>query len=107
MGTRLLTVNDILAGYVTLDIECLDRIYLNGYVPDLPQLAYAQFPAPTTRRVESWNPARGPSAQGALRYPTSTARTGMLTYVSAKNVLGPGGTPSQPRRSSSLQTSSR
>ena len=35
MGTRLLTVNDILAGHVTLDVECLDRIYLNGYVPNL------------------------------------------------------------------------
>lgn len=35
MGTRLLTVNDILAGHVMLDVECLDRIYLNGYVPNL------------------------------------------------------------------------
>jgi len=35
MGIRLLTVNDILAGHVTLDVECLDRIYLNGYVPNL------------------------------------------------------------------------
>ena len=31
----MLTVNDILAGHVTLDVECLDRIYLNGYVPNL------------------------------------------------------------------------
>jgi len=30
-----LTVNDLLAGHVGLDIECLDRIYLNGYVPKL------------------------------------------------------------------------
>lgn len=35
MGTRLLTVNDILVGHVTLYVECLDRIYLNGYVPNL------------------------------------------------------------------------
>lgn len=34
MSSRLLTVNDILAGHVTLDVECLDRIYLNGYVPN-------------------------------------------------------------------------
>jgi hypothetical protein len=33
MGT--LTVNDLLAGHVGLDIECMDRIYLNGYVPSL------------------------------------------------------------------------
>ena len=30
-----LTVNDLLDGHVTLDVECLDRIYLNGYVPNL------------------------------------------------------------------------
>ena len=29
------TVNDVLDGHVRLDIECLDRIYLNGYVPNL------------------------------------------------------------------------
>lgn len=28
-------VDDLLAGHVSLDIECLDRIYLNGYVPNL------------------------------------------------------------------------
>lgn len=26
MATRLVTVNDILAGHVTLDLKCLDRI---------------------------------------------------------------------------------
>jgi hypothetical protein len=30
-----LTVNDLLAGHVALDLECMDRIYLNGYVPSL------------------------------------------------------------------------
>ena len=33
MGT--LTVNDLLEGHVTLDVESLDRVYLNGYVPNL------------------------------------------------------------------------
>src|ERR1700756_4290623 len=27
--------NDLLDGHVRLDIECLDRVYLNGYVPNL------------------------------------------------------------------------
>src|SRR5213079_3769739 len=31
----VITVNDVLDGHVTLDIECLDRIYLNAYVPIL------------------------------------------------------------------------
>jgi hypothetical protein len=29
------TVNDVLDGHVGLDVECLDRVYLNGYVPNL------------------------------------------------------------------------
>ena len=35
MSTRVVTVNDILDGHVGLDLECFDRIYLNGWVPDL------------------------------------------------------------------------
>src|SRR5438034_10948848 len=31
----VVTVNDLLEGHVALDIECLDRVYLNGYVPNL------------------------------------------------------------------------
>jgi hypothetical protein len=29
------TVNELLDGHVVLDVECLDRIYLNAYVPKL------------------------------------------------------------------------
>jgi hypothetical protein len=32
---KLVTVNDVLDGHVVLDLECLDRIYLNAYVPNL------------------------------------------------------------------------
>jgi hypothetical protein len=32
---RVVTVNDVLDGHVLLDIECLDRIYLNACVPIL------------------------------------------------------------------------
>jgi len=31
----VVTINDVLDGHVSLDVECLDRIYLNGYVPNL------------------------------------------------------------------------
>ncbi len=31
----VVTVNDVIDGHVGLDVECLDRIYLNGYVPNL------------------------------------------------------------------------
>ncbi|MGH3707444.1 MAG: hypothetical protein ACRDRQ_04925 [Pseudonocardiaceae bacterium] len=35
MATRVVTVNDILDGHVGLDLECFDRIYLNGWVQNL------------------------------------------------------------------------
>jgi hypothetical protein len=35
MATRVVGVNDILEGHVGLDVECFDRIYLNGWVPTL------------------------------------------------------------------------
>jgi hypothetical protein len=34
-GMATTTVNELLDGHVLLDVECLDRIYLNGYVPRL------------------------------------------------------------------------
>jgi hypothetical protein len=35
MGARVVTAGEILDGHVALDIECLDRVYLNAYVPVL------------------------------------------------------------------------
>jgi hypothetical protein len=34
-GARVVTAGEILDGHVALDIECLDRVYLNAYVPIL------------------------------------------------------------------------
>ncbi len=31
----MVNINEVREGQVALDIECLDRIYLNGYVPIL------------------------------------------------------------------------
>jgi hypothetical protein len=35
MSARVVTVNEVLGGHSVLDIECLDRVYLNAYVPIL------------------------------------------------------------------------
>jgi hypothetical protein len=35
MGEKVVTVNELLDGHTALDIQCLDRIYLNAYVPIL------------------------------------------------------------------------
>ena len=34
-GPHVVTVNELLDGQVALDIECLDRIYLSGFVNSL------------------------------------------------------------------------
>src|SRR5688572_7674150 len=54
MSSRVVRTADILAGHVSLDLECLDRIYLNGYVPNLQVggqvvqfLASRGFPIPS------------------------------------------------------------
>ena len=38
MATSVVTVNDILDGHVGLDLECFDRIYLNGCNQSDPRL---------------------------------------------------------------------
>jgi len=55
----LINVHDILVGHVTLDVECLDRIYLNGYVPNLQvggqvvqYLRARGFPIPSPAVIE-------------------------------------------------------
>src|SRR5882724_2571178 len=35
VSAHVVTVNDVLDGHVALDIQCLDRIYLNAYIPTL------------------------------------------------------------------------
>src|SRR5215207_1288244 len=54
MTSRVVRTADVLDGYVSLDLECLDRIYLNGYVPNLQVggqvvqfLAARGFPIPS------------------------------------------------------------
>jgi hypothetical protein len=54
MAKRVVRTADILSGHVSLDIECLDRIYLNGYIPNLQVggqvvqfLASRGFPIPS------------------------------------------------------------
>ena len=54
------TVGDLLEGHVRLDIRCLDRIYLNGYVPNLQvggqvasfMTAHLKFPIPSPAIME-------------------------------------------------------
>ena len=49
MSERVVTVNDLLDGHVALDIQCLDRIYLNAYIPTLQ--TSAQVAAFLTRHL--------------------------------------------------------
>jgi hypothetical protein len=54
VATRPVTLADILDGHAVLDVSCLDRIYLNGWVPGLVTsgqlvgfLAHRGFPIPS------------------------------------------------------------
>ena len=40
---QVIMVNDVLDGHVVLDVECLDRIYLNAYVPILQTSSQVAF----------------------------------------------------------------
>ncbi|MGH7750210.1 MAG: hypothetical protein ACREQ5_36395, partial [Candidatus Dormibacteria bacterium] len=63
--TAVTTVNDLLDGHVSLDVECLDRIYLNGYVPNLQvggqvvsfMTAHLGFPIPSPAIMEKMGTA--------------------------------------------------
>src|SRR3954468_24881242 len=95
MRKRPVTTSDVLDGHVSLDIDCLDRIYLNGYVPSLQVggqvvqfLALRGFPIPSTavvgrigdgfrRSVRSFADAN----QGDPRGLQGSGWLGMLTCV--------------------------
>ena len=54
MSRRVVRTADILDGHVSVDLQCLDRVYLNGYVPNLQVggqvvrfLASRGFPIPS------------------------------------------------------------
>jgi hypothetical protein len=59
-GVHSVTVGELLEGHVRLDIRCLDRIYLNGYVPNLQvggqvasfMTAHLKFPIPSPAIME-------------------------------------------------------
>jgi hypothetical protein len=61
----VVTVNDVLDGHVGLDLECLDRIYLNGYVPNLQvggqvasfMTAHLGYPIPSPAIMEKMGTA--------------------------------------------------
>jgi hypothetical protein len=59
---QIITVDDVLDGHVVLDIECLDRICLNAYVPILQTSSqvvaflsgHLGFPFPRRRCSGRW-----------------------------------------------------
>ena len=59
------SINDVLDGHVVLDVECLDRIYLNGYVPNLQvggqvasfMTAHLGYPIPSPAIMEKMGTA--------------------------------------------------
>ena len=57
MATRMVRTADVLDGHVSLDLECLDRIYPNGYVPNLQVVGFLAEPPRLWWRGRSERPA--------------------------------------------------
>ena len=76
--THIVTAGELLDGHSVLDIECLDRIYLNAYVPTLQSSGqvvafmtqHLGMPIPSPALMEKigtnsavqWNRIRPPTA---------------------------------------------
>jgi hypothetical protein len=96
MGMRVVTVNDVLDGHVALDLECLDRIYLNAYVPTLQTSAqvaafltrHLGFPLPSPA---SFKQLGDRSADPCARSPTPATSPGwpsISTTTSWRSCVG-------------------
>ena len=79
MGASVVTVNDILDGQVKLDIQCLDRIYLNVYVPKLQ--TSAQVTAFLSNHLGFPFPSPALFNQIGLRF-----RRAVTSYADANNI---------------------
>ena len=75
----VVTVNDVLDGHVVLNVECLDRIYLNGYVPNLQvsgqvasfMTAHLGYPIPSPAIMEKMGTAFDKAVDRFVRHSTS------------------------------------
>jgi hypothetical protein len=81
MAQRVVTVNELLDGHIRLDIECLDRRYLNAYAPIL-QTNAAQVMAFFSRHLCSSSFAGVvPPAGDRLRRPVASAEANEIPWV--------------------------
>jgi hypothetical protein len=81
MAKRLITVNDILAGHVSLDVACLDRIYLNGYLPTV------QVPGQVVQLLQhrGFPSARPGTTTNSLSHPLAAGRHRRETPTQSSN----------------------
>ena len=82
-------VNDLVRDHVTLTVECLDRIYLNAYIPTL------QMPGQRVNFVigHQGNKIPSPALQGRL---TDDFKAQRLISVTGVNMTLPEGADSSP-----------
>jgi uncharacterized protein (DUF2252 family) len=85
MATRPVTTWDVLDGHVTLDLQCLDRIYLNGYLPNLQAAisklaaarSYQGKPSKTGKKGKDVKAGKAPKTSKA----TEKARPGSAAWA--------------------------
>jgi hypothetical protein len=73
------TINELLRDHVTLDVQCLDRIYLNGYIPSL------QMPGQLVTFLIKHRQQPIPSP-ALLERITKTFKEGVETFAQQNNI---------------------
>ena len=70
---RVVTVNEVLDGYVCLDLDCLDRLYLHGYLGQLQVggqviqfLSHCRFKVLSAACLQQIGEAGRPATAGSL-----------------------------------------
>ena len=66
-GSRVVTLNEVLDGHAVLDIQCLDRLYLSGFVQGLQTLCGVVYFLHQVRGMPITSPALFEQIGTALR----------------------------------------
>lgn len=108
MVTRPVRTSDILDGHVSLDVECLDRIYLDGYVPNLqPAAEVARLDTSRLIPADPQHPQEPEPAQQIHPVRTLRRRRPATAASSAKNALAGSTTTPSPQPADTARTDPR
>jgi hypothetical protein len=86
--TGTITISQVLDGHVRLDLECLDRVYLNGYVPNLR--VSGQVVTFLTQHLGNPIPSPALFAKIGERFRAAVARFATTNHIGCGSFAGTG-----------------